>query len=64
MPLITHIKAHAFHNLNAAIRLANENPSAKNTALLQKLTGVRNSHNEIPQKIGDAILKQQRVLLI
>lgn len=47
MSLITYIKAHVFHNLDAAVKLAAKNPSSKNIKLLHKLTGVRNSNEHI-----------------
>lgn len=42
MSIITYIKAHVFHNINAVIKLANKDPSPKNIQLLQKLSVVKN----------------------
>jgi hypothetical protein len=64
MPLITHIKAHVFHDLNAAIKLANKNPSQKNVKLLQKLSGVENISVNITKKGGDIFYQTQKDLLI
>lgn len=64
MPLITHIKAHVFHDLNAAIKLANKYPSQKNVKLLQKLSGVKNISVNITKKVGDIAYQTQKELLI
>ncbi|MGN7915672.1 hypothetical protein [Enterobacter sp. 22466] len=64
MPLITYIKAHVFHDLNAAIKLANKDPSPKNVKLLQKLSGVKNISVNITKKGGDIAYQTQKDLLI
>lgn len=63
MSLTTRLRAHVFHDLNAAIKLADKNPSLKNIEFLQKLTGVKISNENITQ-IHNAIYKAQNDLLI
>lgn len=64
MPLITHIKAHILHDLNAAIKLANEDPSPKNIKFLQKLSGVKNTSLNTTKSAGDVVYQTQKDILI
>lgn len=64
MYLITHIKAHVFHDVNAAIKLANKDPSPKNVKLLQKLSAVKNTGVNMTKKVGGMAYQNQNDLLI
>lgn len=64
MSSITYVKAHVFHDLSAAIKLANKKPSPKNITLLQKLSGVENIQMNLTKKIGDVVFEQQADILL
>lgn len=64
MSLITHIKAHVFHNVNAATKLAHKKPTPKNVKLLQKLSAVKNTDLNITKNIGDITFKKQNDFLV
>lgn len=63
MLIITHIKAHVFHDLNAAIKLHNKNPSPKNVKLLRKLYDVKNVSVNVPSQTQKYRLSGQSIVL-